>query len=656
MNSNFTAAAQMAITMAIGVFIVTGCSKSTSDEEPVLVVVDRVELANDGSADGGVGDNNTSNSTSGSTDEDGSSNQPQPVIDNTPQISETLEPVTASYELVADKTIRISWARTQGSQFYRVLENSDGVSGFIQVSDDLDSSTQVFDHRVALHEKVNARYIVQACSANSCVDSEELILSGSFVDAIGYFKASNADGGDYFGESIALNSDGTVLVVGAPLEDGADSGVNADLNDNSLEDSGAVYVFVRNDGRWLQQAYIKAGNPGEDDSFGGEVSLSADGNTLAISASGDDSAATGINGNQNNNSSENSGAVYVFTNSGGAWQQQAYLKASNNGEDDGFGSQISLSGDGKTLVVSATGEDSNSTVINGNESNDSALSAGAVYVFTYVNGDWEQNAYLKASNAEEEDRFGTALGLNADGSTLVVSAYNESSAVTGLNGDQSNNSADKAGAVYLFERTSGSWQQQLYMKASNTDELDFFGRKLSLSADGETLAVTAWGEDSAATGINGDQNSDLVGSGAVYVFKKTSGNWQQQAYVKSSNGDPSDVFGTSISLSADGNTMLVGAFQEDSAALGIGGNQFDNAAVSSGAAFVFERNNGNWQQLAYLKASNTKEDSWFGWSTSLSSDGNTLAIGASLEDNSAIGINSNQNQGTSFNSGAVYLY
>ena len=170
-------------------------------------------------------------------------------------------------------------------------------------------------------------------------------------------------------------------ITGAFLEDGAATGVNGNQNDNSADNSGAVYVFVRSGELWQQQAYIKASNTGEDDSFGMAVSLSADGNTLAVGTTREDSAATGINGNQNDDSVEQAGAAYVFTRSAGLWQQQAYIKASNNEFEDGFGRAVSLSADGNTLAVGAIDEDSSATGINGDQNNNSTPSSGAVYLY-----------------------------------------------------------------------------------------------------------------------------------------------------------------------------------------------------------------------------------------------------------------------------------
>jgi hypothetical protein len=308
-----------------------------------------------------------------------------------------------------------------------------------------------------------------------------------------YLKASNTGAGDWFGTNIAV--DGDTLVVGARFEDSAATGINGNQADNSAPDSGAVYVFTRTDGVWSQEAYVKASNTEAGDEFGFWVDLAA--NTLAVGARFEDSAATGINGSQANNSAPDSGAVYVFTRTGGVWSQQAYLKTSNTGAGDRFGSHVAVDSD--TLVSGAPGEGS-----------------GAVYVFRRTGEVWSQQAYLKGSNTEADDRFGVHVALAGD--TVLVSAGGEASAATGINGNQADNSAPNSGAVYVFTRTGGVWSQQAYLKASNTEAGDRFG---IVAVDGDTLVVGALEEASAATGINGNQTDNSApGSGAVYVFQR----------------------------------------------------------------------------------------------------------------------------------------
>src|SRR5580765_4430194 len=149
--------------------------------------------------------------------------------------------------------------------------------------------------------------------------------------------------------------------------------------DNS---SGAAYVFVRNGTTWTQQAFIKSSNPGKEDWFGSRLNLSGDGNTLAVGAQLENGGSRGINGNQNDLSAEDSGALYLFTRSGTTWTQQAYVKADHTEAYDEFGSSMALSHDGKLIAIGARGEASAAKGVNGNQNDNSAMGAGAVYIFT----------------------------------------------------------------------------------------------------------------------------------------------------------------------------------------------------------------------------------------------------------------------------------
>ena len=180
-----------------------------------------------------------------------------------------------------------------------------------------------------------------------------------------------------FGVSVSLSQDGKTLAVGASKESSNSNEINIGANNNSAQDSGAAYIFRLSDSGWSQQAYIKASNGGAGDSFGGTVMLSEDGKSLAVGARGEDSNAIGANGNDSNTLAE-SGAAYVFR-FGSRWSQEAYIKASNSGRDDLFGS-ISLSGDGKALAVGSIEEDSDSTGIN-SQDNDQSEDSGAAYIF-----------------------------------------------------------------------------------------------------------------------------------------------------------------------------------------------------------------------------------------------------------------------------------
>ena len=126
---------------------------------------------------------------------------------------------------------------------------------------------------------------------------------------------------------------------------------------------------------------------------------------------------------------------------------------------------MAVSGD--TVVVGAPWEDSSATGVDGNQSDNSAPDAGAAYVFVRTGMSWSQEAYLKASNTDADDRFGLSVAVSGD--TVVVGAWLEDSSATGVNGDQSDNSAFRSGAAYVFVRSGTSWSQEAYLKASNTD-------------------------------------------------------------------------------------------------------------------------------------------------------------------------------------------
>jgi hypothetical protein len=567
-------------------------------------------------------------------------------------------PSTSGFSLTPQgvKIFHFAWDSVADATRYHLLEDPDGTSGYTEVAT-LDAAATSHDLAVFLPGRINARYVLRACNSAGCADSAEIFVSTRLAEAVGYVKASNTEALDGFGTSIALSADGNTLAVGADSEASSATGIDGDQSDNSADDSGAVYVFGRSGTRWSQQAYVKASNTGTADQFGASIALAADGNTLAVGAYGEDSSATGIDGDQDDNSASGSGAVYVFSRSGSGWSQQAYVKASNTEEGDLFGYSIALAADGNTLAVAAYGEASSANGIDGDQSDNSADASGAVYVFSRSGTTWSQQAYVKASNTGTEDWFGYSIALAADGNTLAVGAYGEDSSATGIDGNQSDNSASDSGAVYVFSRSGTSWSQQAYVKASNPEKGDLFGYSIALAADGNTLAVGADGEDSNAAGIDGNQsNNSSYASGAVYVFGRSGTTWSQQAYVKASNPGAENRFGASIALAADGNTLAVGAYGEDGGTTGINGNQTDYSASGSGAVYVFSRSGATWSQQAYVKASNTGTFDWFGYSIALAADGNTLAVGALWESSNATGIDGDQSDNSAFASGAVYLY
>jgi hypothetical protein len=461
---------------------------------------------------------------------------------------------------------------------------------------------------------------------------------------IAYLKASNPLEDAHFGcggtltghagNASALSADGNTLAVGAPHENSGAKGINGNQNDHSVYSAGAVYVFTRKGDVVVQQAYIKASNTGDGANFGSSVALSRDGNTMAVASYYEASAATGINGNQNDRSIPEAGAVYIFTRTGTTWSQQAYIKPSNTGnagvgdafaEGDQFGYSIGLSADGNTLAVGAIGEDSNATGIDGNQADNSANQSGAEYVFTRTGTAWSQQAYIKSTMTRANVLFGYSTGISADGNTLAVAEYD----------------ADRGkGALYVLVRSGGVWSHQARIQAENGEPQDSLGYSLAISEDGNTIASGAADEDCLKPGINpagceNDQASNMS-SGAAYVFVRNGTTWTQQAFLKASNPGKEDWFGVRIAISGDGNTVAVSAPNEDSAAKGVNGKQDDESAQEAGAVYLFTRTGTTWVQHSYVKSSNTRSGDEFGSSIALARDGRTMLVGARGEDSGSI--------------------
>jgi hypothetical protein len=343
-----------------------------------------------------------------------------------------------------------------------------------------------------------------------------------------YIKASNTDSGDEFGTSSAISGDGNTIIVGAIGEDSNATGVGGDETNNAEGFAGAVYVFSKTATApyWTQTAYIKASNTEADDQFGVSSAISDDGNTIVVGAIGEDSNATGVGGNDTDNSVGTSGAVYVFSKTATApyWTQTAYIKASNTGSGDRFGSAVAMSGDGGTIAVATYFEDSNATGIGGDETDNTASGSGAVYVFskTATAPYWTQTAYIKASNSEANDGFGYSVAISGDGDSIIVGADREDGNATGVDGDKTDNNANDSGAVYMFKRiaTAPYWVETTYIKASNAETGDEFGFTVASSNDGSAIISSAIAEKSNQVGVGTDGSDNSISdAGAVYLYK-----------------------------------------------------------------------------------------------------------------------------------------
>lgn len=351
--------------------------------------------------------------------------------------------------------------------------------------------------------------------------------------------ASDGAASDSFGYSVAL--DGITAVVGAQA---------ATVGDNLSQ--GAAYVFTRTNGVWTEVEKLTASDGAAYDSFGNGVALS--GATVIVGAP---------NASVNGNTAQ--GAAYVFTQSGGNWNQTQKLLAADGAASNEFGTSVSIQGD--TALIGAI------QLLHG---------PGAAYIFGNSTGTWTQTAKLTASGGS--GAFGDAVRL--DGNNALIGAQ-----LTGVGGNMDQ------GAAFVFTNQGGAWSQSGILVASDGGRFDSLGSSVAL--EGSTALVGAPG----AT-VNEAQR------GAAYIFTESDGNWNQTQKLTASDGEDLDDFGSSVALS--GERALIGAAQYYS--------------DGTGKMYVFRQSNNTWTQQSELLASDSSADDEFGWSAAL--DGSTALIGA----------------------------
>jgi hypothetical protein len=284
--------------------------------------------------------------------------------------------------------------------------------------------------------------------------------------------------------------------------------VGANADDDSGDESGSAYVFVRSAGVWSQDAKLTASDGTAGDDFGYSVAIS--GTTVVIGAP--------LSGNA-------TGSAYVFVRTESGWVQQAKLTALDGDDEDQFGTSVAVTG--PLVAIGAKFDD------------DAGSASGSAYIFARGESGWSQQAKLTADDGAAVDLFGVSVSITSDGPTVVVGASRDDDVGHG------------SGSVYVFVPTGSGWTewtQQAKLIADDGSENASFGN--SVSVFGGTVAV----------GAPADDNSGLL-SGSAYVFVRTGSSWSQEAKLTPSDGAEGDSFGFSVSVSAD--IVVVGALGDD---------------------------------------------------------------------------------------------
>ncbi|MEM1261438.1 MAG: cadherin domain-containing protein [Pseudomonadota bacterium] len=417
--------------------------------------------------------------------------------------------------------------------------------------------------------------------------------TGTAWQVEGYIKAPNAEDSDFFGHAVALSEDGSTLLVGAPLEDGNALRVDGDGTDNSRSDSGAAYVYRRSNGTWALDAYLKPPFGVTGFWFGRALAMSADGDTLFVGAMYQENSLEVSVPTTNTPPADRRAAappnrrtaVFVYRFDNGAWTYDDQFSVRNPTESRSIYDNLSASADGNRVVIGGPADDSDATTIDGDATNANRPDSGAAYVFDFDAQDgWDVAAYLKAPNAGANDLFGYDVDISADGRFVLVGAPNEDSVI----GMPSDDSLPDSGAAYLFEESATGWTFVEMVKPASVQGQDGWGRAVAINGVGTLLAVASPFETTSATGVLSDgSNIDTAfESGAVAVFRSNAGTWSEGRLLKANNTDEDDGFGFAVAISDDGETVLVGAPNEDGTATGINGQDNDDGD-DSGAAYLF---------------------------------------------------------------------
>ncbi|MDE0298359.1 MAG: hypothetical protein OXN17_06975 [Candidatus Poribacteria bacterium] len=269
-------------------------------------------------------------------------------------------------------------------------------------------------------------------------------------------KLTAADAGqrDAFGHVVSI--DGTTAVVGAPGDD--DAGNN----------SGAVYLFVRDANGWKQHAKLVPKDSAKLDAFGDAVKIQAD--TLIVGATGHTHGGTRF-----------AGAVFVFVRDGDTWREQAKLTADDAGAGDQFGVSVGMEGD--TIIVGSKKNDP-----------DGIRDAGAAYIFQRDGNTWNQAAKLTAPKKRKGDHFGSGVATSRN-IAIVGAPLSEAGGFS-------------AGAAYSFVNADGVWKNTATVLPEVAHPNLFYGSAIAIS--GDTVIVT---------GCDGPEKGVGVGNGIVaYVY------------------------------------------------------------------------------------------------------------------------------------------
>ncbi|PQJ84173.1 hypothetical protein [Aliivibrio sifiae] len=476
------------------------------------------------------------------------------------------------------KTYFFEWEDSSNASYYTLCEKSNSYKDNCNIiQDNLKGlSTQYELSRLLTPKFLDKEFFIIARNGkNIKLSNVRSVNQDEYLKSIGVVKSSNAKDNDYFGRSVSFSEDGNTLSIGAFGVDGL---------------KGKVYIYQKKDNLWEQRVELSPDDLEAGDRFGISNAISKDGKTLVV----------GADHHNYNPLSEvgKPGKAYVYYNVADSWVFDRILTRGVN--DDSFGLYISISDNGSTIAIASPGENND---------------IGNVYLYTNDGEVWSDKS-LAPSHTDPygPNRFGSSVSLSSNGNVVAIGAVGESS----------DSSHTNLGGVYIFKKQMGNWEEKTRLELPSTisGQQYHFGKSVSLDNTGATLAIGSPEEGSL---------------GAVYIFKESNDSWSQVEKVQHSSLQNGDLFGYRVKLSGDANSLIIGAFTDNSGDIFLD----DNLVENSGAVYFYKKENNLWFFDSYIKSPKNQKGGHFGLGLDISDDGSQMFIGARKE---------------SSGEGKVYLY
>ena len=425
-------------------------------------------------------------------------------------------------------------------------------------------------------------------------------LNGNLIESKSFDLFSDADQAEKFAEliekipsdyvvAIAIKSDGFINLseraknacksIGSKLIDVLQLEHSYAIIGNKKKTPGTIIENINNSGivsikawisstitvkgNWKQQQKLQPADLNRGDCFGSAVTI--DGEKAIVGAR-----------LANKGNGHNSGSIYTFQLENGQWQQTQNISPEDIQRQDVFGNSVAISGN--TAIVGTHFA-----------STEGRPGAGCVYVFQWKNGQWQQTQKIQPSDLEAGEHFGCSVAIS--GEIAIVGAY-------GAKGENGTEESENTGKAYIFQWENDNWEQKQQLKPNDLERGDCFGH--SVSIDGSLTIIGAYGADIK-------QNLDV---GSAYIYELKNGQWQQQAKLQPTDLQQGDSFGISVGISE--NYAIVGTYFADS----------ENSKYA-GSAYIFQLENCQWRQKQKLQPPDLGSRNYFGYSVAISG---TMAI------------------------------